>query len=178
MWRKEQTLHNSKQWKIRHCTSENASISDQTSSLSTTQCHWDDEGKESTNFQHKVHMSPSGPSIIPPEFPVPPPRLKTEKPRRVDKGGPSSNLRSRGKKNPIPLYALTAQFQKNMKTMQLPIKYLEWPGIQTYYQSPREENLVKILCKRIWTVSSRHQRVKGTSTVIFILKDQVPKEKK
>ena len=26
----------------------------------------DDEGKESTNFQHKVHMSPSVPIIIPP----------------------------------------------------------------------------------------------------------------
>ena len=72
----------------------------------------DDEGKDSTSFQHKVHMSPSGPRIISPEIPIPPPRVQTAKPPRVDKGGPSSNLRSKGKKTPIPLYALTAQYQK------------------------------------------------------------------
>ena len=35
----------------------------------------DDEGEEPTNFQHKFHMYPSGPSITPPELPVPPPRV-------------------------------------------------------------------------------------------------------
>ena len=72
----------------------------------------DDEGKDSTRFQHKVHIYPSGPRIIPPEVPVPPPRVKTAQPPRVDTEGPSSNLKSRGKKKPIPLFALTAQFQK------------------------------------------------------------------
>ena len=72
----------------------------------------DDEGKESKKIQHKVQMSPSGPIINPPEVPLPPPRLQTAKPPRVDKGGPISNLRSRGKKNIMPLYALTAKFQK------------------------------------------------------------------
>ena len=57
-------------------------------------------------------MSPSGPSIITPEVPVPPPRVQTAQPPRVDKGGPSSNLRSRGNKPPIQLYALTAQVSK------------------------------------------------------------------
>ena len=57
-------------------------------------------------------MSPSGPSIITPEFPVSPPRVQTAQPTRVDKGGPGSNLRSRGKKNPNPIYALTAQIPK------------------------------------------------------------------
>ena len=57
-------------------------------------------------------MSPSGKSIIPPKVPVPPPRVQTAQTPRVEKGGPSSNLRSRGKKTPIRLYALTAQFQK------------------------------------------------------------------
>ena len=29
------------------------------------------EGKEPTNFQHKVHISPAGPHIVPPEVPIP-----------------------------------------------------------------------------------------------------------
>ena len=70
----------------------------------------DDEGKEPTNYQHKVHMSPSDPSIIPPEVPIPPPRLKTVQPPSVETGGPSSNLKSRGKRNPLRLYVLTAQY--------------------------------------------------------------------
>ena len=58
-------------------------------------------------------MYPSGSSINPPEVPVPPPRVHTAQPPRVDTEGPSSNLRSRGKKTPIPLLALAEQFQKN-----------------------------------------------------------------
>ena len=57
-------------------------------------------------------MYPSGPRIIPPEFPVPPLRVQTAQPPRVETEGPSSNLRSRGNKTPIPYFALTAQFQK------------------------------------------------------------------
>ena len=72
----------------------------------------DYEGKFSTSFQHKVHMSPSGSNIILPEFSVPPPRLQTAQPPRVDTEGPSSNFRSRSKKTPIPHFSLTAQFQK------------------------------------------------------------------
>ena len=72
----------------------------------------DDDGKFSTSFQNKVHMSPSFPNIILPEVPVPPPRVLTDQPPRVDTEGPSSNLRSRGKNNPIPHFALKAQFQK------------------------------------------------------------------
>ena len=77
-----------------------------------------DDGNCSTSFQHKVHMSPSVPQIILPEVPVPPPRVQTAQSPMVDTEGPSSNLRSRGKKNTIPKFALTAQFQ---------IKYLEFP---------------------------------------------------
>ena len=72
----------------------------------------DEEGKEPTNYQHKVHMPKLRPIIIPPEVPIPPPRVKNAQPPRVYKGDPSSNLRSRGKTNPLPLYALTAQCQK------------------------------------------------------------------
>ena len=72
----------------------------------------DDDGKCSTSFQHKVHMSLSGTKIILPEDPVLPPRVQTDQPSRVDTEGPSSNLRPRGKKNPIPHFALTAKFQK------------------------------------------------------------------
>ena len=68
----------------------------------------DEEGLRTTKFQHKVHRSPSGPQIIPPEVPILSPRVNTAQPPRVDMGGPSSNLRSRGNKNTRPRYALTA----------------------------------------------------------------------
>ena len=72
----------------------------------------DEYGKKPSNYQHKVHIFSSGPNIIHPELPIPPPRVNTAQPPRVDKGGPSSNFISRGNKNPHPRYALTAQFQK------------------------------------------------------------------
>ena len=75
----------------------------------------DEEGKEPTNYQHKVHIFPSGPHIITPEVPIPPPRINTAQPTRVYKVGPSSNLISRGNKNPRPRYALTTQGQKIRK---------------------------------------------------------------
>ena len=56
-------------------------------------------------------MSPSGPIIIPPEVSVPPPRVHTAQPPRVDTGGPSANFISTGKKTPIIFFALTAQGQ-------------------------------------------------------------------
>ena len=72
----------------------------------------DDEVNDSTSFEYKVHMSPSCPIIIPPEFPVPPPRVQTAQPSRVHTEGPSSTLRSRGKKIPFQfLYC-----QNNSKT--------------------------------------------------------------
>ena len=71
-----------------------------------------DEGTCSTSVQHKLHMSHSGPNSILPEVPVPPPRVQTAQPPMVDTEGPSSNLRSRGKKTPISHFVLTAQSQK------------------------------------------------------------------
>ena len=62
----------------------------------------DEEGLRPANFQHKVHRSPSGPHTIPPEVPIPSPRVNTEQPPREDMGGPSSSLRSRGNKNIRP----------------------------------------------------------------------------
>ena len=58
----------------------------------------DEEGEIPANFQHKGNRSPSEPHIIPPEFPIPSPRVNTAQPPRLDKGGTSSNLRSRGNK--------------------------------------------------------------------------------
>ena len=120
-----------------------------------------EEGKEPTNYQHKVHMSPSGPILTPPELHIPPPRVQTAQPPRVDKGGPSYNLRSRGKKNPLPLYALIAQWQKPTMPIQLPINLWSVPVIQASDKRHREENLGKIICKRIGTISSRYPRGKG-----------------
>ena len=105
----------------------------------------DDEGKCSTNFQYKFHIYPSGPSIIPPDVPVPPPRVQTAQPPRVDKEGPSSNLRSRGKKTKFPLFALTAQFQKtheaNAVTHQISKVAQEY------------RHLIKVPEKKIWEIS-------------------------
>ena len=102
----------------------------------------DDDGKCSTSFHHKVHMSPSGPNIILPEVPVPPPRLRNEQPTGVDTEGPSSNLRSRGKKTPIPYLALTAQFriiyEANAVTHQI-------SGVAQEYR-----HLVKFLDRKNW----------------------------
>ena len=54
----------------------------------------DDDGNSSTSFQENFNMYPSGPHIIIPEVPVPPPRVKPAQPPRVDTEGPSFNLRS------------------------------------------------------------------------------------
>ena len=69
----------------------------------------DDYKKSPRSFQWNVHMSPSDPHIIIPDIPVPPPRVCPAQPPRVDTGGPSSNLRSRCKKNTVPNFALAAQ---------------------------------------------------------------------
>ena len=124
-------------------------------------------------------MSPSGPSIIPPETPFPPPRVQTAQSPRLDMEGPSYNLRSRGKKTPIPIFALTAQFQKthefNAVTHQI-------SGVDQEYR-----HLIKDPEMNIWEISSANELgqlsqgirgVKGKNTVIFILKAQVPKDKK
>ena len=102
----------------------------------------DDDGWCSTCFHHKVHMSPSGPHIILPEVPLPPPRVNTAKPPRVDTGGRSSNLISRVKKNPIPHFALAEKFQKvheaNAVTHQI-------SGFAQEYR-----HLVKVPDRKIW----------------------------
>ena len=168
MRRIEQTLKNSKQWK-------SAIIPQKVHPYRTKPLHSvhpnvieDDKGKEPTNFQHKLHISPSGTSIIPPEVPVPPPRVQTAQPPRVDKEGPSSNLRSIGKKKTLPLYALTSQFQKTHETNAATHQIF---GVVQEYRHlikvPERKNLVNILCKRIGTVSLRCLRGKGYRYIHF-----------
>ena len=70
----------------------------------------DDDGDSPTYFQRNVHISRSGPHIILPDVPVPPPRVCPAQPPRVDTRGTRSNLRSGCKKNHIPKFALAAQF--------------------------------------------------------------------
>ena len=71
-----------------------------------------DDGNSPTSFQRNVHMSPSGPHILLLDVPVPQPMVQHLQPPRVDTERPSSNLRSRGKKNLILNFLLAAQFQK------------------------------------------------------------------
>ena len=47
----------------------------------------DEEGLRPTIFQHNVQRSPSGPHVIPPEVPIPSPRVNTAQPPRVYMGG-------------------------------------------------------------------------------------------
>ena len=138
-----------------------------------------DEGREPTNYQHKVHMSPLVPIIIPPEVPLPPPRVQTAQPPRVYKGGPSSNLRSRGKKNLLPLYALISQCQKsheaNSVTHQISVVTQEYRHL---VKGPDRKILVRSFANELLQLSQGIRGVKGKNTFILILKDQVPKDKK
>ena len=139
----------------------------------------DDEGNCSTSFQHKVYMYLSGPIIINPDFPVPQPRIHTAQPPRVDTEGPSYNLISRGNKTPIPLFSLTAQFQKiheaNAVTTQISVVAKEY------------RHMIKVPDRKFWERSFATEpgqlfqgiiMVKGKNTVIFIPKAQVLKDKK
>ena len=124
-------------------------------------------------------MFPSGPIVIPPEVPIPPPRVQTTQPPRVDKVGPNSNLRSRGKKNPTPLYALTTKCPKTHDANSFTNKI---SGVAQEYRY-----LIKVLEKKNWEISFANELgqlaqgtrgVNGKNTVILIIKDQVPKDKK
>ena len=127
----------------------------------------------STSFQHKFHISLSVPNIILPKLPVPPPRVQTVQPPRVDTEGLSSNLRSRGKKNPIPHFSLTAQFQKNNEANAVTHQI---SGFAHEYR-----HIIKVPDRKIWEIyfanglgqlSQSIRTVKGTNTVIFIPKTQ------
>ena len=131
----------------------------------------DDDGKSPTIFQQNVHMSPSGPHIILPDVPVPPPRVQPAQPPRLDTEGPSSNLRSRGKKNHIPNLVLTAQFQRVREANAVTH---EISGVAQEYIY-----LVKGPDRKIWERSFSNdlvqlaqgiRTVKGTNTDIFIPK--------
>ena len=76
----------------------------------------DFDGNSPTDIRQNVHISPSGPHIIIPDAPISPPRVRPAQPPRVETGGPSSNLRSSCKKNPLPNFALVAQFLQVRET--------------------------------------------------------------
>ena len=139
----------------------------------------DDDGKTSTSFQHKVHMSPSVTRIISPEVPVPPPRVQTAQPPRVDTEGPSSNFISKSKKTPITLSALTAQCRKTHEVNAV--------THQIYGVDQEYRHLIKCPEKKIWERSFVNELkqlaqvirgVKWKNAVIFILKAQVSKDQK
>ena len=105
----------------------------------------DEEGLRLANFQHKVYRYPSGPHTIPPEVPIPSPRVNTAQPPRVDMGGPSSNLRSRVNKHPKPRYVLTAQGQTPRKENSV-TNHIS--GVAQEYR-----NLIKGPERKIWEIS-------------------------
>ena len=131
------------------------------------------------NFPAQVPHVPFGYKHYSLEVPVPPTRVQTVQPPRVDTEGPSYNFRLRGKKTPIPLFALTAQFPKpheaNAVTHQI-------SGVAQEYR-----HLIKGPERKIWEISFADELgqlaqgirgLKGTNTFIFIIKAQVPKDKK
>ena len=131
----------------------------------------DEEGKEPTNYQHKVHISPSGPYIIPPEVPIAPPKVNTAQPPRVDTGGPSSNLRSRGNKNPRPRYALTSQCQITCEassvTHQISEEAKEYRHL---IKGPESKINERSFTNKLGHLDHGIREVKGTNTVMFIPK--------
>ena len=138
-----------------------------------------EEGLRPANFQHKIHRSPSGPHTIPPEVTRPSPRVNTKQAPRADMGGPSSNLRSRRNKLVQPRYALTAQGQtprgENSVTHQV-------SGVAQEYRhlikGPERKVWERSFANKLGQLSQGIREVKGTNTVIFILKPKVPKDKK
>ena len=139
----------------------------------------DEEGNKPSNYQHKVHISPSGPHIIHPEVPIPPPRVNTVQPLRVDKGGHSSNLRSRGNKNPRPQYALTEKCQKTRESNSVthPIS-----GVAQEYRhmikGPDRKTWERSFANKLGQLDQGIREFKGANTVMFIPKSKVPKEKR
>ena len=138
----------------------------------------DDDGKCSTIFQHKVHMYPSGPHIILPEVPIPPPTVHPAQSPRVDTELTSYNLISRDKKNPIPHFILTEQFQKvheaNAVTHQI-------SGFAQEYR-----HLVKVPDRKIWKRNFANElghlaqgirKVKGKNNIFFFPKTKFPIDK-
>ena len=104
-----------------------------------------DDGNSPTSFQRNVHMSPSGPHIILQDVPVPPSRVQTAQPPRVDTGSTSSNLRYRGKKNPTPNFALASQFHQVREANS--VTHQKSGFAQEY------RNLVKVPDRKIWEIS-------------------------
>ena len=135
-----------------------------------------DEGTCSTSFQHKVQMYPSGTSIVPPEVPVPPPRVQTAQHPRVYKEGPISNLISRGNKTPIPYFALTAQFQKIHEANA--VSYQIYGVPQEYrhmIKHPNRKIWQRLFANELGQLAQGIKMVKGANTFIFIPKNSSPK---
>ena len=171
IWSNEQTLHISNQWEpaivpqkvrpniIKPLPSVHPNIIE------------DDDGKCYKIFQHKVHMSSSGPHIILPEFLVRPQMVQTAQPPRVDTEEPSFNLLSRGKKNPIIHFALTSQFQKfheaNTVTHEI---YGVAQEYRHLVKGPDRKFWERSFTNELWQLAQGIRMVKGKNTVIFIPK--------
>ena len=89
----------------------------------------------------------------------------------VETEGPSSNLRSRGKKTPIPCFALTAQFQKTHEAKAVTHKI---SGVAQEYR-----HLIKGPGMKIWGKSFANELgqlaqgiggIEGKNTVILLSK--------
>ena len=138
----------------------------------------DGDGNSPTDFQRNIHIYPSGPNIILPDDPVPPPRVHSPQPPRVETGGPRSNLRSSCKKNRVPKFALVAQFLQVRKANRVTHQI---SGVAQEYRHIVKCTDIKI---REWSfenelgkLSQGIRTVKGTNIFIFIPKIQVPKDK-
>ena len=100
------------------------------------------------------------------------------KPPRVDTGGPSFNLISSCKKNPVPNFALAAQFlqvrEANAVTHQM-------SGVDQEYRNmvkgPDRKVWERLLANKLGKSAQGIRTVKRTNTVIFIPKTKVPNYK-
>ena len=100
-------------------------------------------------------------------------------PPRVYTGGPSSDLKSRGNKKSLATVCTDSTMPKTPRSkFSYPSNLLSDPGIQAIDQRPRGENLGKILCKRVGTVSSRYHKGQGEKYGHVNSQIQSPQRKK
>ena len=168
MWRKEQTLHKSKHWKIRQFTSESAYRSNQTSSLSTSQCHWRWWGEGLYKFSEQCPHFPFSSKHYSSWSPCTNTKVSYCATSKGGQGRAKFLLDIKRQENPHSTLCIDSIIPKKPRSQcSYPSNIWTGLGIQTSDQSTREENLVKILCKRIGTVSSRYKRGKGDKYSIF-----------
>ena len=128
IFRKEQTLQNSKQWKIRHFTSESASRYDKTSSLSTAQYHRRWWGDVLYKFSAQVPHVPFRSKHYSPGSPCPTTKGTYCATYKGGQGRAKLQIEIKRQLKTHSTLCIDRTIPKTMNPIQLPIKSLGWPS--------------------------------------------------